>query len=116
MKRDFNRFAVCIVGKNPNEAFSKLKKKLGVYTLYPFDNEKFSQEIRYAMARIKQARKPPIKPTIKHKMVHSWQGYYATTMYFENVYCLFILLPVIPNSDEIEEAKNRKGVNNENRT
>ena len=47
-------------------------------------------------------------------MVHSWHGYYAATMYFQNVYSLFILLPVIPNSDEIEEAKNRKGIINEN--
>ena len=109
MKRDFNRFAVCIVGKNPNDAFSKLKKKLGKYTSYPFDNEKFSQEIRYAMASIKQARKPPINATIKHKMIHSSHGYYAATMFFQNVYSLFILLPIIPNSDEIEEAKNRKG-------
>lgn len=114
MKRDFNRFAVCIVGKNPNDAFSKLKKKLGKYTSYPFDNEKFPQEVRYAMANIRQTRKPPINATIKHKMLHSLQGYYAATMYFQNVYSLFILLPVIPTFEEIEEAKNRKGIINEN--
>lgn len=114
MKRDFNRFAVCIVGKNPNDAFSKLKKKLGKYTSYPFDNEKFPREVRYAMANIRQTRKPPINATIKHKMLHSWHGYYAATMYFQNVYSLFILLPVIPTFEEIKEAKNRKGIINEN--